>query len=146
MVDRVEGRSREGLKQLAAFRTLPSDSERQDDVLSAALGRAVRGATITDVLLCRSGIGTHKVWADLANVIPLNLTLLQAVVDDFAKRNQSLADFGLVARRLFDEVCGAVIRRWTPTAVSVGNVTMTVPLLELDNAKLQDYRLRWNPR
>lgn len=143
MVQRGEGRSREGLQQLKDFRDLPQAA--RDGILSTALGTPVRDVAVTDVLLCRSGLGTNKVWAELGDVVPLNLTLLHAVVDQLVKEKCSVADFGTVGRQLLEDVCGAVIRGWNPASVSMGDVTLTVPLLDLDNQALHSYRLRWHP-
>jgi len=143
MVQRVEGRSREGLSQLKAFRVLPA--EKKDAVLSAALGMPVHDVGLADVLLCRSGIGTHQAWSELGHVLPLNLTLLQAIVDQLEREKRSPADFSTVGHQLLDEVCRATIRGWSRGSLTMGDTTLTLPLLDLDNQALQSYRLRWHP-
>jgi hypothetical protein len=101
---------------------------------------------VADVLLCRSSVGTYKIWAELNDVAAVNLPLLFAVVERMNSEARSLAQFNDTVNELVKELCTASIRGWQPTPLVLADTTITVPILDLDHAALDKYRMRWYPQ
>lgn len=136
MVRAVETRSREGLEQLRVFRELPQ--EEKDCVLAKALGREVKDVAVVDVLLTRSGIGSWKVWKELAGAIPTNPALIRA-----ARRREpsTLRDLVLSLPDVLDEITSAASDGWFQTTTAFWDVPFEIPLLHLKNKYLHQLRL-----
>jgi hypothetical protein len=136
MVRAVETRSREGLEQLRVFRELPQGEK--DRVLAKALGREVKDVAVVDVLLTRSGIGSWKVWKELAGAIPANPALIRA-----ARRRAppTLRDLVLSLPDVLDEITSAASDGWVQTPTTLWDVPFEIPLLDLKNKYLEQLRL-----
>lgn len=132
MVQAIEGRMQEGIEQLKRLRNL--DPNRRNKVLSQAIGKAVRDVVVIDVLLSRSCLGTDRIWSQLGDILPLNLTLLRGVL-----RRTRLEGTVLSLRSfptLVSEETRRLMRKARPEYVQkemlAGITTLRVPLLEFD--------------
>jgi hypothetical protein len=142
MVQNLETRSREGLDQLNAFRKLNQPD--RDAVLSEALGHQVDGVTVIDVLLSRSCFGTHKVWAQLGAVVPMNLAILAGVTKPFRaeRRPIPLAELPRLAKDEIDRVMKQAKPKWVVKEAVMGLVQFRLPMLEYDNDAVRAANLR----
>lgn len=144
MVDRVEGRSREGLEQLATFRALPQ--KQIDEIISSSLKHPVKDVKIVDVLLCRSSVGSYRIWEHLKNVSAVNLPVLNATVDRLRSLDRRLSEFGNTSNELLDELSAAAIKGWRRESIDLNGTKLTFPILDLDNEAVDRFRMRWHPR
>ena len=130
LVKRVEDRMMEGVRQLKRLRQLPPAA--RDKVLSAALGREVRGVTVIDVLLSRACFGTEAVWKELVDRVPVNLTLLRIVLTK-ARRASAvlpLGSFPALVDAEFKRIQEAARPRFVEREVPLGATTFRLPLLD----------------
>jgi hypothetical protein len=142
MVQTLEGRAVEGLNQLRKFRNLrPAE---RDAILSDALGHPVSGVKVIDVLLSRSCFGTHKVWAQLGDVVPLNLALLAGVTKPFRSecRAMPLRDLPRLVKDEFDRVVQQAKPEWVMKDAVMGPVKFRLPMLDYDNDAVRAANLR----
>ena len=120
----------EGVRQLKRLRQLPPAA--RDKVLSAALGREVRGVTVIDVLLSRACFGTEAVWKELVDRVPVNLTLLRIVLTK-ARRASAvlpLGSFPALVDAEFKRIQEAARPRFVEREVPLGATTFRLPLLD----------------
>jgi hypothetical protein len=139
MVDRLEGRFAEGLRQLNQLRVL--DQTEQDAVLTLALHRPIKNATICDFLLGWSCFGTINVWQALGQATPLNLPLLWLVTQRMA--DQPLVRMSDVSRAVLDELCTSTEPQWTHKDLQLGNSLIRIPMLDFRSAELMPAKIRY---
>jgi hypothetical protein len=142
MVSRITDRTREGLKQIEAFRALsPGEVDR---IVAQSLGRPVNDVAIRHALLSRSGFGTAEVWTEAAgDVVFLNLPVVALARERLADATvtELIAQSGDVAAEI-ERQCRPV---WTHDQLMVEGVAVGIPILEYDeaaHARLQAQTLR----
>ena len=141
MVARLEGRVREGIAQIRQFRALPG--QRRDEIISRALGHAVRDIQLVDALLARSCFGTHDVWVEGAEMAFLTLPILsQLTRPNCRHRAEALADFPMNARNYLQEYVAQANPRWNSSTFALGDVSIDVQMLEYDHAFVNAERRR----
>jgi Holliday junction resolvase-like predicted endonuclease len=129
MVQAIESRAREGLKQLARFGEL--EATRRDEVLSDALGHDVRDVAVMDVLLSRTSFGTSALWRDAGAVAFVNLLLLAEIVAG-ADAKAPLADFDVRASTRLDEIVSLAKPKWVEREIDLDVVKLRLPILEYE--------------
>ncbi len=142
MVQAMESRTREGLRQLRAFRDL-SDTAR-DRELSNVLKRAVEGVEVIDMLLLRGGIGSWKVWHEVGTTIAANLPLLRGALD----RNPAGSGIRRIVRSIpqfLDEIVQETTRGWLTKSMTLADAKVSFPVLDLDEESIAAVRARHAP-
>jgi hypothetical protein len=137
MVQRLEGRIREGLDQLSRFKALPQST--QDETLSRALGTSVRNVTLYDVVLSRSGFGTYSVVAGARDVTFLSLPVL-AIITERARKTSIQMDVHEVLAASVDEVTALVAEArpvWEERDLVIDRATLVVPMLQYDKSAIE---------
>jgi hypothetical protein len=137
MTTRVEGRVKEGLKQLQNFRKL--DKEQQNSILAAALGHFVEDVQVVDVVLCWAGFGTDNIWPSLSAVAPLNLALLAHLVQENSTR--ALRTFASDSHALIDRIVTGAKPQWGQVMLQLGSETISFPNMDCDWGSLVKYQL-----
>lgn len=140
MVQTVEGRMQEGIKQLERLRGLAP--EQRNAVLSQALGKAVYDVMIIDVLLSRSCLGTDRIWSQLGDILPLNLTLLRGVLRQARSEGPglSLRSFPARVREETRRLIQTMRPQYVQEELRVGRTMLRVPLLKFDSERLGEER------
>lgn len=136
----IEARTAEGLKQLAGFRQLPSSA--RDEILSRALATSLINVDVHDVLLTSSSIGTEVVWSQLGQVIPVSPPLLRLALKRIVGDEFNLAELSQLVWDELGDIKARAKPTWIAGDVRVGDVTIEVPLLNLDNEELAKARAR----
>ena len=147
MVDRLEGRLREGVEQLRRFRGLPQ--ERRDAIIGRAVKRTVTNVGVSDVMLCRSCFGTHELRRASEDVTFISLPVLSGCLLDVEESAASLTLTALLTscERYLDTIIAAAAPQWTKVAVNVDNLTVRVPTLTYDGHEMERARLKaWRGR
>jgi Holliday junction resolvase-like predicted endonuclease len=134
MTRAVESRAREGLQQLAKFRS--AAPEEVDQIVGSALGRPVADVAVRDMLIVRTCLGTHKVWAECGDVSPANLHVLAAAVDRLVGRSAGLGDLPFEVTCVLDELVADIAQGWEHRTVDFALATIEVPLLQLNEGRL----------
>lgn len=137
MTAALEKRSKEGLKQLQAFRTL--SAQKIDEIVSNAVNRPVKDVQIVDVLLGWAGFGTNEVWTMMSNVAPMNVVLLSNLVDSLP--NLSLLSFREQVYELINTLCDEVSPQWERTKIEIGDTIIEVPLLDFNAENLTRFKI-----
>lgn len=147
MVQTIEGRVREGLDQLKRLSDLPRAD--RDAVLSQALERTIIGVEVIDVLLSRSCFGTSKVWSQLRNVVPLNLTLLAGVTKGarLGRKSMSLLTLPVQVQDEINQLMHRARPQWVTKEAILGRVVFRLPMLEFDSEAVRVANLKmWADR
>ena len=139
LVQRLEGRIVEGLEQLRSFRNLPT--EERDKILSHALGVPVSNYEMTDVLLARSCFGTSNIHKAVASSKLFSLGLLAgAVADCIESLTPSLPHLLTCYEELRSVLLKETQPRWERDVLSVGDLTLEIPLLRFDERAIDRLR------
>lgn len=136
MVRALECRSKEGLKQLQAFRDLSAG--KIDAIISRAVNRNVRNVRIVDVLLGWSGFGTNEVWSMMSDVAPMNLALLCNLVE--TTPDMPFLSFSEQAHELINKICAEVSPKWERKEILIGDTIIEVPLLNINTNKIIPFK------
>lgn len=144
MVRSLEDHVRKGFEQLAQFRALPSTE--RDRIVSQAVGAEVRDVCVIDVLLSRTCLGTQRVWKDAVGIAVVNIPLLREVLQRMNERGDRLDRFEEVARETLDAIVADVVLEWRDGTIELGKHSVRVPLLQIDQWKMNRYRARLLPK
>jgi hypothetical protein len=140
MTRAVEARVREGLEQLERLRDLPS--EEIDRIVGSAVGSDVKDVEVLDLLLVRTCLGTHRVWAELGEVAPANLHVLAAAVTRLRERGAGLPALPSEVAAVLDEIVADTTHSWDQEKVNFGAATVEVPLLRMNDKSLRSWQSR----
>ena len=141
MTRAVEERALEGLRQLARFRDLAP--QEVDGVVSAAFQRTVADVEVLDMLLVRTCLGTHRVWAELGEVAPANLHVLAAAVDRLNERQAGLGELPDEVLLVLDDLVADTTRGWVHEKVNYELASIEIPLLQLDEERLAAWQFHF---
>ena len=147
MVDRLEGRIREGVEQVRKFRAL--SRTRKDKIIGDAIGRRVKDVVVQDLVLCRSCFGTYDLRQASNDVPFVSLPVLSGWLAELEenRRNLQLTLLASNAEVDLDKIVAAAKPHWAKVPVSVADLTLRVPTLYWDSAEMQRARLRaWRGR
>ncbi|MFA7331948.1 MAG: hypothetical protein WC326_12840 [Candidatus Delongbacteria bacterium] len=145
MIKANESRIKEGLRQLRVFREKPQSF--QDSILSKALGLKVCNALVLDSVLSRSSFGTHNLWSELDNTIPLSPTILLHLVRKYKDSTQQilLTDIKNEIESFFEFILDDMCPIWSEAILEISDKQVLFPLLEFDANNLSKLRERlWN--
>jgi hypothetical protein len=142
MVQAVETRVQEGIAQLKGLRAL--GQEGMDAVLSAALKRTVRDVQVIDVLLSRSCFGRDRIWSQLKEIVPVNLTLLGGLANPARKRGDPLS-LRAFSDNVWQEINGLMQSarpEWVRKEFPAGRTLIRLPMLDYDVDRVCQERWR----
>lgn len=141
MIQTLESRIAEGLKQLKRLRDLKR--ENRDLVLSEALNKAVSKVVIQDVVLARTCFGTHKIWSANPDVLFITLPLLTLYANRLLKEGNPF-DLRLFAgniSRLLNDLVDSSHCHWVNSQLHISDADLTIPMLHHDSAAIRKARI-----
>lgn len=142
LVDRLEDRVREGLKQLARFRE--TEASAIDELVSNTFGVKANGVTLIDVVLTRSSIGTGVIAAAPQHVTFVTLPVLGLSIDSSLQLGSSvhLSDITSFVRRYPNELMTNAAAQWNEREIKLGTKTIKLPMLDFDADFVEKERRR----
>ncbi len=140
MTRAMETRIAEAIPQLE--RLHQENANTIDELISRAIKRKVRAVTVYDAVLTSSCFGTSTVWQRMKEMAALNLPLLATVVGEIRSNNEQkpIARLAATAIEILDRWCSDLSPGWALEKVTVDDVTLEVPGLELDPKHLRSIR------
>jgi hypothetical protein len=113
-----------------------------DELISRAVKRKVSAVTVYDAILTSSCFGTSTVWQRMNETAALNLPLLATAIGEIRNNNEQkpIAQLAATAIKILDRWCSDLSRGWTLEKVTIDDVTLEVPGLELDPKLLRVIR------
>jgi hypothetical protein len=113
-----------------------------DELISRAVKRNVTAVTVYDAILTSSCFGTSAVWQRMKGTAALNLPLLATVIDEIQsnKDQKPIALLAARANEILDRWCSDLSSGWTLEKVTIDDVTLEVPGLELNPQCLRAIR------
>ena len=140
MVQRLEDRVKEALRQLKLFRDLPT-AERER-ILADGLGRSVPGVRVVDVVLLRACAGTAKVWSEKGDAVYLTLPLLAELTRQARAEGSPavLVDCAGSVDKFLQGFIQSVNPHWETGSITVAGEELTMPLLKFDADEVERMR------
>lgn len=140
MVAQVESRTLEAAKQVERFLCLSSDAK--DEICSSAFGRKLSGISWSSGVLVRTCLGTEKAWAGIKEFAPLNPVLLRATLKRMSEEDEfTFMNLGVVASLELARLRSLAILGWENKSFTLLGAKIELPLLNLDNSAIRDFRL-----
>ncbi|WP_371325240.1 hypothetical protein VX159_06915 [Dechloromonas sp. ZY10] len=140
MTRAMETRIAEAFSQLE--RLHQENSTTIDELISQAVKRKVSAVTVCDAILTSSCFGTSTVWQRMKGMAALNLPLLAAVIGEIRSGNEQepVARLAAMSYEILDRWCNDLSPGWAFEKLTIDDVTLEVPVLELDPKYLRDIR------
>jgi hypothetical protein len=138
MISRLEGRVREGIRQLQDFRALPQ--EKIDAIISKAVGKTVSGVRLVDAVLARSCFGSKSSWSNSAGVCFVSLAILEELT-----KSGKIANINELPRLVAIYLDSVILQAgpiWTHKPLRLGEWTLEVPMLDFNQRYLDRERIR----
>lgn len=141
MVAQVESRTLEAAKQIERFLDLSGDTK--DEICSSAIGRELSGVSWSSGILVRTCFGTEKAWTCIKEFVPLNPVLLRAALKRMSEGGEfTFMNLGEVAGLELARFRSIAILGWENKSFTLFGEKVELPLLNLDNQAIWDFRLR----
>ena len=138
MVSRLEDRVREGIRQLQDFRALPQ--ENIDAIISKAVAKPVSGVRLVDAVLARSCFGRTGSLSKSARVCFVSLAVLEELTK--SGKMTSINELPSLVAFYLDNVVMQANPVWVHKALRLGEWTLEVPMLDLNQKYLDRERVK----
>lgn len=137
LVQSVESRISEGIRQLQNFRKL--SQERKDEVIGRTFSIQVKNTKVVDAILVWASFGTEQVWKQFEEIAPLTIPILFSLID--RKPNFKFAQIKDEVSRLIEEIIMKAEPMWKKAVLELDTYKIEVPVLEHNAGELLTYKL-----
>ena len=141
MAQQLDHHTKKAIEQLD--RLLQTDPAYRDHFCTKVFKRKISGARWISAIMSRSGLGTHRAWSNLNDVIPLNSALLRGSVRHMGS-DCALSSLPLVAKDNLDCLRGRLVVGYNQAQISLFGKKISLPTIESNEEEIVSARAAYS--